>query len=111
MKLKTSIVIGAGLLAVTSFANAAGQLAPINVQGSDVQSIAADCAPPSDSKQCADFHAAIRKNFSAREIGMLFGGASAYQEYLTSNDRVRAKYAAFVREVEQNGLAFAVAAK
>jgi hypothetical protein len=110
MKRHTSIVIGAGLLAVTSLANAGGQLAPVNVQG-NLHPIAADCAPPNDSKQCADFHAAIRKSFSTREIGMLFGGASAYQEYLTSNDRVRAKYAAFVRDVEENGLAVAVAAK
>jgi len=105
----TSILIGAGLLAITSLANAAGQLAPVSVQG-NTQSIA-DCAPPNDSKECADFHAAIRKNFSTREIGMLFGAPTAYQEYLTSNDRVHAKYAAFVRDVEQNGLAVAVAAK
>lgn len=106
----TSIVLGAGLLATTSFANASGQLAPVNVQG-NTQSIAAECAPPNDSQECAAFHAAIRKNFSAREIGLLFGAATAYQEYLTSNDRVHAKYAAFVREVEDNGLAIAVAAK
>ena len=106
----TSIVLGAGLLAATSFANAAGQLESVNVQGS-AQSIAATCAPPNDSKQCADFHSAIRKNFSSREIGMLFGAATAYQEYLTSNDRVRAKFAAFVRDVDENGLAVAVAAK
>jgi hypothetical protein len=109
MKHSTSILIGAGLLAITSLANAAGQLAPVNVQG-NTQAIA-DCTPPNDSKECADFHAAIRKNFSTREIGMLFGAATGYQEYLTSNDRVHAKYAAFVREVEENGLAVAVAAK
>ncbi len=103
----TSIVLGAGLLAATSFANAAGQLAPVNVRSNAI----ADCTPPSDSQECADFHAAIRRNFSTREIGMLFGAASAYPEYLTSNDRLHAKYVAFVREVEQNGLAVAVAAK
>jgi hypothetical protein len=106
----TSIVLGAGLLAATSFADAAGQLASVNVQSS-TQSIAAACAPPNDSRQCADFHAAIRRNFSSREIGILFGAATAYQEYLTSNDRVRAKYVAFVRDVDENGLAVAVAAK
>ena len=109
MKPYTPILIGAGLLAITSLANAAGQLAPVNVQG-NTQAIA-DCTPPNDSQECADFHAAIRKNFSTREIGMLFGAATGYQEYLTSNDRVHAKYAAFVREVEENGLAVAVAAK
>jgi len=106
----TSMILGAGLLAITSFANAAGQLASVNVQG-NAQSIAAECTPPNDSQECADFHAAIRKNFTSREIGMLFGAASAYQEYLTSNDRVHAKYAAFVREVDNKGVAIAVAAR
>ena len=110
MQRYTSIILGTGLLAATSFAAAAGQLAPVQVQGS-TSSIAAECTPPSDSKECAEFHAAIRKNFSTREIGMLFGAATGYQEYLTSNERVRARYAAFVRDVEANGLAVAVAAK
>ena len=110
MKRFTSIVIiGAGLPATTSFANAAGTLAQVSVRPNG--SSLADCRPPNDAKECADFHAAIRQNFSTREIGMLFGARTAYQEYLTSNDRVHAKYAAFVRDVEQNGLAVAVAAK
>ena len=112
MKRYTSIVIGAGLLAATSFANAAGQLAPVSVQGNnDMQSIAAECTPPNAAKTCADFHAAIRKNFSTREIGLLFGAATAYQEYLTSNDRLHAKYAAFVREVNENGVAAVLVGK
>jgi hypothetical protein len=110
MKRYTSIVIGAGLLAATSLANAAGQLAPVKVQGSSTQSISTECAPPNDSKDCADFHALIRKNFSTREIGMLFGAPTAYQEYRTSNDRTRAKYAAFVRDIDENGLAAVMAA-
>jgi len=105
MKRFTSIVIGAGLLAATSLANAAGQLAQVNVHSNSWS--ATDCRPPNEAKQCADFHAAIRANFSAREIGMLFGAATAYPEYLTSNERVRAKYAAFVRDVEEGGLAVA----
>src|SRR5512140_285665 len=64
MKRTTTIIIGAGLLAASSLANAAGQLAPVKVHG-NTQAIA-DCAPPNDSKQCADFHAAIRKSFSTR---------------------------------------------
>ena len=68
-------------------------------------------APPNPSKECADFHAAIRQHFSKREIGMLFGAAAAYQEYRTTYDRTRAKYAAFVRDAEENGPAVAVAAK
>jgi hypothetical protein len=109
MKRITSIVIGASLLVTASLASAAGQLAPVTVNQSSFS--AKDCTPPNDSKECADFHAAIRRNFSSREIGMLFGAATAYQEYLTSNDRVRARYSEFVRNVEENGLAVAVAAK
>jgi hypothetical protein len=111
MKRFTSIAIGASLLAATSLANAnsTGQLALVTVHQD--RSSAADCSPPNDSLECADLHAAIRKNFSAREIGMLFGAATAYQEYPTSYDRVRTKYAAFVRDVEERGLSVAVAAR
>jgi hypothetical protein len=104
------VILGAGLLAATSFANAAGQLAPVKVQV-NTRSIAVDCAPPNASRECSEFHALIRRNFSTREIGMLFGAATAYQEYLTTNDHVHAKYAAFLRDAEANGLAVAVAAK
>jgi hypothetical protein len=109
MKRFTSIVIGAGLLVATSVANAntSGQLAKVTVHQDKFA--AADCTPPNDSKECADFHAAIRRNFTTREIGMLFGAATAYQEYQTSYVRTRAKYAAFLRDVEESGLAVAVA--
>jgi hypothetical protein len=110
MKRFTSIVIGAGLLAATSLASASnGQLAQVTVHQDKFS--AADCTPPNDSKECADFHAAIRKNFSRHEIGMLFGAATAYQEYPTSYVRTRAKYAAFLRDVDESGLAVAVAAR
>jgi hypothetical protein len=109
MKRFTSIVIGAGLLAATSFANATGQLEQVTVHQNRFS--AAECEPPNDSQECADFHAAIRKNFSRHEIGMLFGAATAYQEYPTSYDRVRVRYAAFVRDVEESGLVVAVAAR
>jgi hypothetical protein len=111
MKRFTSILIGTGLLAATSLAsaNTNGQLAQVTVHQDSFP--AADCTPPNDSRECADFHAAIRKNFSTHEIGMLFGAATSYLEYSTSYERVRAKYAAFVRDVGENGLAVAVAAK
>ena len=110
MKRFTSIIIGAGLLAATSFANASsGQLSAVTVHQDRIST--ADCTPPNDAKECADFHAAIRRNFSNREIGMLFGAAAAYQEYPTSYDRTRARYAAFVRNVEESGVAVAVAAR
>ena len=111
MKRLTSIVIGAGLLVVASLANANtnGQLAAVSVHQDRLS--AADCTPPNDFKECADFHAAIRRNFSPHEIGMLFGAATSYQEYKTSFDRVRARYAVFLRDAEESGLAVAVAAK
>jgi len=110
MKRFTSITIGAGLLAATSLVNAtSGQLSAVTVHQD--RFFAADCTPPNDAKECADFHAAIRRNFSNREIGMLFGAASAYQEYPTSYDRTRARYAAFVRDVEESGVPVAVAAR
>lgn len=110
MKRFTSIVIGAGLLAATSLANAtSGQLSAVTVHQDRFST--ADCTPPNDARECADFHAAIRRNFSNREIGMLFGAAAAYQEYPTSYDRTRARYAAFVRNIEENGVAVAVAAR
>ena len=110
MKRFTSIVIGAGLLAATGFANATGgQLAQVTVHQDRFSTV--DCTPPNAYKECADFHAAIRRNFSAHEIGMLFGAATGYQEYPTAFERTRAKYAAFLRNVEESGLAVAVAAK
>ncbi len=110
MKHFASVIISAGLLATSSLAYAtSGQLTAVTVH-QDRFSIA-DCTPPNDAKECADFHAAIRRNFSNREIGMLFGAAAAYQEYPTSYDRTRAKYAAFVRNVEESGVAVAVAAR
>ena len=111
MKRFTSIVIGAGLLVAASLVNANtdGQLAAVTVHQDRLAGV--DCTPPNASKECADFHAAIRRNFSTREIGMLFGAATAYQEYPTSFERTRAKYAAFLRTAEESGLAVAVAAK
>ena len=110
MKRFMSIFLGTGLLAAASIASASnGQLAQVTVHQDNFST--ADCTPPNDSKDCADFHAAIRKHFSKREIGMLFGAATAYQEYRTSYGRTRAKYLAFVRDVEESRLAVAVAAR
>jgi len=105
----TSIVVGAGLLAATGLANAAGQLAPVTVNQNMLS--VADCRPPNASKTCSEFHAAIRRHFSTREIGLLFGASTAYPEYLSSNDELRARYDAFVRDVEESGIAVAVAVK
>ena len=109
MKRFVYIVAGFGLFAAATSASAAGQLAPVTVH-EDIFSAAA-CQPPSYARDCAAFHAAIRRNFSTREIGMLFGAATAYLEYPTAYQQVRARYAAFVSYAEQNGLSAAVAAR
>src|SRR4051794_28894001 len=103
MKQRTTVILGAALLAASSFANASGrELAQVTVHQDRFP--AAGCAPPTAAKACADSHAAIRRNFSMHEIGMLFGAATSYQEYPTAYGRVRTKYAAFVREIDENGV-------
>ena len=79
-------------------------LAPVIVERANGTRLIVDCAPPNASAECAYFHDLIRQNFSPREIGMLFGAATAYQEYPTGYDRVRERYAAFLSDIEENGL-------
>ena len=95
------IVLGAALTAVLSAsvaAHAAGS-APgedaVSVQSSVVTGYADDtgkCLPPSSSAACAEWHEEIRRSFSTREIGMLFGAATSYPEFRTAYSRVRTRY-------------------
>ena len=59
-----------------------------------------DCTPPSDLPSCEDLHKALRASFTSRELGMLFGAASSYPEYLTSYNSVRERYGRFLNEYE-----------
>lgn len=71
-------------------------LPPIDVSGAEA---AAVCKPPSDAPACGNFHRFIRANFSAREIGMLFGAETSYPEYLTGGiDRLQQRYQLVVQE-------------
>ena len=79
-------------------------LAPIVVEGSDVDRVVVECEPPNDAAACANFHELIRENFTPREIGMLFGGSSAHFEYPVSYDRLRERYVAFLQNVRDNGM-------
>jgi len=79
-------------------------LAPVVVERVDGSRIIVDCAPPNASRSCANFHELIRQNFSEREIGMLFGAATAYPEYSSSYDDVRARYVAFLQNIQDDGL-------
>ncbi len=70
-------------------------MAPVYVSAADV----AACTPPNSAAVCAGLHNMIRANFSARELGMLFGASTPYPEYLTGGvDRLQARYHALVRE-------------
>ncbi|MEP6940010.1 MAG: hypothetical protein ABI846_09620 [Rudaea sp.] len=63
-----------------------------------------ECAPPNSAIDCAKFHAEIRHNFSSREIGMLFGAATAYPEYRTSYSQVAGRYDRFARTYDERNL-------
>ena len=55
------------------------------------------CTPPNSAIECAAFHKEIRRNFSSREIGMLFGASTAYPEARTAYSKVAERYDAFAR--------------
>jgi hypothetical protein len=78
-------------------------LAPVIVEHVDIDRLVENCTPPTSAPGCAGFHAMIRQNFSEREIGMLFGAATAYPEYRTSYTSVRERYDAMLRYIEDNG--------
>ncbi len=63
-----------------------------------------DCTPPNAVAECAAFHKEIRRNFSDREIGMLFGSVTAYPESRTSYDRTARRYDAFTRAYDEQHL-------
>jgi hypothetical protein len=79
-------------------------LAPVIVEHVDVHRLVQNCTPPQAAPECASFHALIRQSFTEREIGMLFGGATAYPEYRTSYNSVRERYESLLRYVEDHGL-------
>lgn len=95
MKRNTIILFAAIGLSAASVIAAAGQsLAPVNVNAQ----LKVDCTPPNSQAVCAAWHEAIRRSFSQREIGMLFGARTAYPEYLTSYAKVKARYDALQGE-------------
>ncbi|HJP97960.1 MAG TPA: hypothetical protein VJ862_05290 [Rhodanobacteraceae bacterium] len=88
------------LAGVAGVALAAGQakvMPPITAQALSV----AGCTPPNDTTghACDAFNQLIRANFSAREIGELFGYASNYPESRTGGlERLQRRYQAVVQE-------------
>lgn len=100
MKRNTLILIGAGLLAASSFANAAEplQTLPAKIVTGISHSVTVACTPPDDRAVCVAWHQEIRRNFTPREIGMLFGARTSYPNYDASFDRVQARYNALQGE-------------
>ncbi len=61
---------------------------------------ASECAPPNDTTghRCDAFNQMIRANFTAREIGMLFGASTSYPESLSGGaDRLQRRYQAVLQ--------------
>ena len=109
MKRTTAVLIGMSLASMAGVACAGDDtlqqpLRPVTVQ-SKLPFAWRDrplggCTPPPELAACDDLHALIRNVFNPKEISMLFGAASSHAEYLTSYDRVRARYARFLRDYE-----------
>lgn len=98
------ILLAIALCAAAGVACAQTELSPVTVQRANAGRIMAACVPPNDAPNCSYFHYLLRQNFSERELGMLFGGATAYQEYPTGFETTRARYAAFMRDIALNGV-------
>lgn len=63
-----------------------------------------DCTPPNSAEECAQFHKEIRKNFSSREIGMLFGASTAYAESRSASTWVAQRFENFARAYDEQHL-------
>ena len=94
--------------AVTALAQT--ELSPVTVERANGARVIAACTPPNDAENCSYFHYLLRQNFTEHELGMLFGGATGYQEYPTGFETTRERYAAFIRDIAQNGVPVASAA-
>ena len=85
---RTSLAIVAGIgLALAGSVGASENLDAVKVNSSSL-----NCTPPNDSQLCSAWHAEIRRNFTDREIGMLFGAATSYPEYRTKYSSVKERY-------------------
>jgi len=78
----------AAACALSAGTASAQELQPVTVRDTRI----ADCTPPTSYAACDAWHAQIRRNFSEREIGMLFGARTAYAEYSTSFPSVEERY-------------------
>jgi hypothetical protein len=105
------MLIAAVALAMFGTANAADdtkvypQLNVTHAAGAKIQSgYSMDCTPPNTAEECAQFHQEIRKNFSSREIGLLFGATTAYAESRSSYTWVAQRFDNFARAYDEQHL-------
>lgn len=90
--------LGVALALLAGSALAAGR-APLASAPVLPQVNVAACVPPTDAPQCAEFHRALRANFSQRELGMLFGASSVYPEYRTGGiEHLRKRLDAMIQQ-------------
>jgi len=88
MQRYVTAIAATSLLALSATASAGQELQPVTVRDMNI----ASCSPPTNAKVCDAWHAEIRRNFSEREIGMLFGARTAYPEYRTTFSSVENRY-------------------
>lgn len=99
MKLR-AISLAIVLVGMAGAAVAAGQnqvLPSVNVQAAGLSG----CTPPNDTSghACDAYDQFLRANFSAREIGMLFGYQTSYPESLSGGiDRLHERHDALLRQ-------------
>ena len=109
----TAIAIAlAGITGMAAAASGSSTLSPLAVSGAAI----AQCVPPDDAagSACERFDEMVRANFTAREIGMLFGNRTSYPEYRTGGiDRLQRRYNTLLQAwlAAQPGQAGALAAK
>lgn len=105
---KTRVLLAVALtsLAATAGAQEPNTLHAVTVERPSPYFMRAliNCTPPTHDPVCERFHGVLRTQFTRRELGMLFGPSTAYLEYRASYDRVKARYAALLRNIEENGL-------
>lgn len=110
--MKTHMLIAAVALAIFGTAQAADetkvypQLNVTHRTDSQVSQtgFSMDCTPPNSAEECAQFHKEIRKNFSSREIGMLFGASTAYAESRSASIWVAQRFENFARAYDEQHL-------
>jgi hypothetical protein len=99
MKLR-AISLAIVLVGMAGAAAAAGQnqvLPSVNVQAAGISG----CTPPNDTtgQACDGYNQFLRANFSAREIGMLFGYQTSYPESLSGGiERLHKRHDALLRQ-------------